>query len=84
MFATEGFAPEAVTTFREIEDVLRRCVEAGSSASADPHGDTFLLWVAMHGIATLNRPARDDYLRLGPLDRPAIVLELVRRLARLT
>jgi AcrR family transcriptional regulator len=84
MFATEGFAPNAVATYREIEDALRRCVEAGRSSSADPHGDTFLLWVAMHGIATLDRPTRDDYLRLGPLDRPAIVLELVRRLARLT
>ncbi|MFT3768409.1 MAG: TetR/AcrR family transcriptional regulator [Minicystis sp.] len=83
MFAAEGYASNAVATYRAIEEALRRCVAAGRSSSADPHGDTFLLWAAMHGIATLNRPARDDYLRLGPLDRPAIVLELVRRLARL-
>jgi AcrR family transcriptional regulator len=84
MFAAQGFAPDAVATYQAIEEALRRCVAAGRSSSVDPHGDTFLLWVAMHGIATLSRPSRDDYLRLGPLDRPAIVLELVRRLARLT
>lgn len=83
MFAAQGYAPNAVATYRAIEEALRRCVAAGRSSSADTHGDTFLLWAALHGIATLNRPARDDYLRLGPLDRPAIVLELVRRLARL-
>lgn len=83
MFSAQGFAPDAVATYHAIEEALRRCVSAGRSSSADPHGDTFLLWVAMHGIATLSKPARSDYLRLGPLDRPAIALELVRRLARL-
>src|SRR5665213_1402919 len=83
MFAAEGFSTDAVASYREIETALQRCLDAGCSASVDPHADTFLLWVAMHGIATLNRPARSDYLRLGPIDPPAVVLELVRRLARL-
>ena len=57
---------------------------AGESTSADPHGDAYLLWVALHGMATLEKPARDDYLRLGPLDRAAVVGTLIERLARLT
>ena len=83
MFADSGFAPNAVNTFTLIENVIAECARSGSSTSTDPHGDTFLLWVALHGIATLQKPARADYLRLGPLDRPAAVQVLVRRLAGL-
>jgi AcrR family transcriptional regulator len=83
MFAAAGFAPNAVDTFTLIEQTIARCVDTGASTSTDPHGDTFLLWVALHGIATLERPSRSDYLRLGPLDRPAAVQVLARRIARL-
>jgi hypothetical protein len=46
--------------------------------------DTWLLWAALHGVATLEKAARSDYLRLGPLDRPAMLETLIRRIARLT
>jgi AcrR family transcriptional regulator len=83
MFAAKGFAPNAGETFDQVERAIIRCVQAGASVSTDPHADAFLLWVAMHGIATLEKPDRADYLRLGPLDRPALVHTLVMRLARL-
>lgn len=83
MFADSGFAPNAVNTFTCIENTIASCVQCGRSTSTDPHQDTFLLWVALHGIATLQRPARSEYLRLGPLDRQAAVSTLVHRLARL-
>ena len=84
MFASSGFAPNAVETFTLVENAIARCVEHGSSASTDPHHDAFLVWVALHGITTLEKPSRTDYLRLGALDRPAAVHTLVRRQARLT
>jgi hypothetical protein len=84
MFAGAGFAPNAVNTFTLFQSALARCVDGSASASTDPHQDTFLVWVALHGIATLEKPRRRDYLRLGPLDRPAAVTTLVRRLAQLT
>jgi AcrR family transcriptional regulator len=83
MFAGTGFAPNAVNTYALVEELLVGCVETGRSKSTDPHQDTFLIWVALHGIATLERPDRNAYLRLGPLDRPALVLTLVERLALL-
>jgi AcrR family transcriptional regulator len=83
MFAGRGFAPNAVNTYRLVEDTLVRCVATGGSASADPHQDTFLVWVALHGIATLEKPQRSDFLRLGPVDRPAAIPLLVSRLAQL-
>lgn len=83
MFADSGFAPNAIDTFARIETAVADCARAGLSASEDPHQDTFLLWVALHGMATLRKPARSELLRLGPLDRPAAVMELVHRLARL-
>jgi AcrR family transcriptional regulator len=84
MVAGTGFAPNAVTTFLRVEDALRACVAAGLSASDDPHADAFLLWVAMHGMATLEKPDREQLQRLGPLDRPALTGKLARRLAGLT
>lgn len=83
MFADSGFAPNAVNTFTRIETVVAQCVRRRRSTSTDPHQDTFLLWVALHGIATLQKPARSEYLQLGPLDRQAAVSTLVHRLARL-
>lgn len=83
MFAAGGFAPNAVETFTLIEDTIARCVEVGTSRSDDPHRDTFLLWAGLHGIATLEKPARADYRRLGPIDRPAAVGVITQRLAQL-
>jgi hypothetical protein len=36
------------------------------------------------GLEDLVEPARSDYLRLGPLDRPAMPETLIRRIARLS
>ena len=55
----------------------------GESASDDPHADTWLLWAALHGVATLEKPALADYLRLGALDRPAMLETLISRITRL-
>jgi AcrR family transcriptional regulator len=84
MFAAGGYAPDAVDTFALVEGAIRRCVAAGDSASDDPRADTWLLWAALHGVATLEKPVRSDYLRLGPLDRPALLETLIRRIVRLT
>jgi AcrR family transcriptional regulator len=83
MFAASGYAPDAVATFVLVKEAIMNCVQAGVSASDDPHTDTWLLWAALHGVATLEKPARSDYLRLGPLDRAAMLETLIRRIARL-
>ena len=83
MFAAGGYAPDAVATFTLVEEAIRKCVATGASASEDPHTDTWLLWAAFHGVATLEKPARPDYQRLGPLDRPAMLETLTRRITRL-
>lgn len=83
MFAASGYAPDAVATFVLVKEAIVNCVRAGVSASDDPHIDTWLLWAALHGVATLEKPARSDYLRLGPLDRVAMLETLIRRIARL-
>jgi AcrR family transcriptional regulator len=83
MFAADGYAPGAVATFTLVEDAIASCVRAGASTSEDPHTDTWLLWAALHGVATLEKPTRPDYLRLGSLDRPAMLETLIRRIARL-
>lgn len=84
MFAADGFAPAAVDSFALVETALARCVDAGRSTSRDPHGDAILLWFALHGVAVLQKPARPDLLRLGPIDRIGAVGVLVHRLAGLT
>ena len=84
MFAAGGYAPDAVATFGLVEGAIAACVEAGVSDSENPHIDTWLLWAALHGVATLEKPARAGYLRLGPLDPPAMLATLIRRIARLT
>jgi AcrR family transcriptional regulator len=83
MFAASGYAPDAVATFALVEGAIRDCVASGASASDDPRTDTWLLWAALHGVATLEKPAVADYLRLGPLDRPALLETLIRRITRL-
>ena len=84
MFAASGFSPDAVKTFALVETAIAACVDAGESTSADPHADAFLVWVAVHGMATLEKPAREDLQRLGPLNRPALLRDMVTRLAGLT
>jgi AcrR family transcriptional regulator len=84
MFAAGGYAPDAVATFALVAETIRACAEAGVSASEDPHADTWLVWAALHGVATLEKPSRPDYQRLGPLDRPVLLETLIRRIARLT
>jgi AcrR family transcriptional regulator len=83
MFAASGYAPDAVAAFMLVKEAITNCVNAGASASDDPQADTWLLWAALHGVATLEKPARSDYLRLGPLDRPAMLETLIRRITRL-
>jgi AcrR family transcriptional regulator len=84
MFASDGYAPNAVATFALVRSAISACADSGASASDDPNADTWLIWAALHGVATLEKPARSDYLRLGPLDRPALLETLIRRTARLT
>jgi AcrR family transcriptional regulator len=83
MFAASGYAPDAFASFSLMREAITSCVKAGASASEDPHTDTWILWAGLHGVATLEKPARSDYLRLGPLDRPALLERLIRRLARI-
>jgi AcrR family transcriptional regulator len=83
MFAASGYAPNAAAAFALVEGAIRDCVAAGASASDDPRTDTWLLWAALHGVATLEKPALADYLRLGPLDRHAMLETLIRRITRL-
>jgi AcrR family transcriptional regulator len=83
MFAASGYSPDAVATFQLVENAIAGCVSAGTSESSDPHLDAFLLWVSMHGMATLEKPASTDLLRLGPLDRPEALRAMIFRLARL-
>jgi AcrR family transcriptional regulator len=83
MFAAGGYATDAVATFTLVEEAIASCAEAGASASDDPHADTWLLWAALHGVATLEKPARPGFLRLGPLDRRAMLETVIRRIARL-
>lgn len=83
MFAATGYAQNAIDTFALVTDAIQRCVDAGVSASANPPADTWMLWAALHGVATLDKPGRADQLKLGPLDRPAMLEIIIRRLARL-
>lgn len=83
MFSATGYAPNAISTFALVEDRIRDCAAAGISDSTDPHLDAWMLWAALHGVATLQKPARTDYQRLGALDRPAMLKMIIRRLARI-
>jgi len=84
MFAETGYAENAIETFALVERSIQACVDAGVSASTDARTDTWTIWAALHGVATLDKPARAEQLKLGPLDRPAMLETIVRRLAQLT
>lgn len=83
MFSAGGYAPNAVNTLTLVEHCIRACRDAGLSDSNDPRLDSWMLWAGLHGVATLEKPARSDYLRLGALDRPAMLNAIICRLARL-
>jgi AcrR family transcriptional regulator len=83
MFAAGGYADNAVETFLLVARLIQDCIEAGVSASTDPRSDTWIMWAALHGVATLDKPSRADYLRLGTLDRPAMLETIIRRLAQI-
>ena len=83
MITGSGFAPDAIRTLARIEKALVQCAGTGLSTSTDPHSDAFLLWVGMHGMATLQKPDRADLRHMGPLDRIAITERLARRIARI-
>jgi hypothetical protein len=60
-----------------LAEVLRACVEEGSSSSDDPDADAVVLWVGLHGLA-------HQRIVSVAMDWPADVEErLVARLARL-
>jgi AcrR family transcriptional regulator len=81
MFSAGGYAPNAVKTFTLVEKCIHACAQAGLSDSTDPHHDAWMLWAGLHGVATLEKPARSEYLRLGTLDRPAMLQIIIQRLA---
>ena len=83
MFSAGGYAPNALETFTLVENCIRACAEAGLSDSTDPHLDAWMLWAGLHGVATLEKPGRTDYLRLGALDRPTMLKAIIQRLARI-
>lgn len=83
MFAATGYSPNSMESFTLLEEAIERCVKSGASTSSDCHTDAYLIWVAVHGMATLEKPARADYRRFGTIDRPAMLAALIERLARL-
>ena len=83
MFRGSGYAPEAFAILQRIEAAVAECAASGRSGSVDPAGDAFLLWVAMHGMADLEKPDRAELRRLGELDRTARTRELVAQVALL-
>jgi AcrR family transcriptional regulator len=83
MFSADGYAPNAVDTFGLVEGLIRSCTALGLSSSTDPHRDAWMVWAGLHGVATLDKPSRPEYLRLGTLDRTAMLEEIVVRLAGL-
>ncbi len=83
MFAADGYSPDAVRAYEVLRRAIADCVDAGCSASDDPHTDTWLVWAGLHGVATLEKPGRPELLRLGPLDRPRMLTAMIERLARI-
>jgi hypothetical protein len=51
---SQSFTGVRAATFSYWESLLRDCVDAGQSTSDDPHRDSILMWVAVHGYATLH------------------------------
>jgi AcrR family transcriptional regulator len=81
MFSTEGYASNAVETFTLVETLIRECAETGAGSSTNPRMDAWMLWAGLHGVATLDKPGRSEYLRLGPLDRQSMLEKIIQRLA---
>jgi AcrR family transcriptional regulator len=84
MFSPDGYGAESGASLELLEQLLQNCVDAGVSTSTDVHGDSFILWAAMHGMTTIPRPSRREDWRLGTSDRNALFVELVTRLGCLT
>jgi AcrR family transcriptional regulator len=84
MFDEAGYAENAVDTFKLVAQSIQACVDKKVSASTDPRTDTWTIWAALHGVATLDKPARSEQLKLGPLDRLAMLETIIRRLAQVT
>jgi AcrR family transcriptional regulator len=83
MFSAEGYAANSIEAFSVVESLIRDCAETGSGRSTDPRLDAWMLWAGLHGVATLDKPARAELRRLGNLDRPAMLETMIRRLARI-
>lgn len=83
MFGAEGYATNAIDTFQLVQDLIAACISHGVSRSSNPKIDTWILWAGLHGVATLDKPARAEQRRLGVLDRPTMLRTMIHRLARL-
>ncbi|SDG91174.1 TetR/AcrR family transcriptional regulator [Microbacterium pygmaeum] len=83
MFSAGSFALNAMDTFLAAERAIERCVDAGRSASTDTRSDTYLLWLGLHGVATLEKPTRLEYLGLPSSDATSYLTELARRMAQI-
>jgi hypothetical protein len=78
LFELEGVPDRVLRHFsqRRVEIEQRAAELVGAGAASD------LSRERMQGVATLEKPARTDYLRLGTLDRPAMLKTIIQRLAR--
>lgn len=84
MFDADGYAVNAIDTFTLVQSLIAACADSGVGHSTDPRLDTWMVWAALHGVATLEKPARPEQRRLGTLDRPAMLDTMIARLARLS
>ena len=66
-----------------MQSLIAACVSAGVGHSTNPKLDTWILWAGLHGVSTLDKPARVERRRLGTLDRPAMLNTMIHRLARI-
>lgn len=77
---SEGEAPTTgVPAFDLLVTGIRRCVEAGRSASVAPYEDAAALWMALHGMATLTAAGR----QFPWPDLDELLDTVVQRLARI-
>ena len=82
MFSADGYASNAIDTFALVRSLIDACAQSGRGHTTDSKTDTWILWAGLHGVATLDKPARAEQRRLGTLDRPAMLRTMIRRLAR--
>lgn len=83
MFSADGYATNAVATLDLVTELIAEAARVGAGTSVDAASDAWMLWAGLHGVSTLEKPGRQRMLRLGKLDRPALLATMVRRLARL-